>query len=359
MFEMFYRFIAHLMAFTIALTAVAQTAAACPKCRVATADLDEQSILASPDAATQPGDATARTGAFRGFSFAIGVDVPTAYYYRGYLQQDRGLILQPFMTASMNFQPRDGLSIQPYVGWTNTFFGNDNADLSAAHSGGIGRGVRSRVTEVPGVPPSNEPTFVIDLVPTGGDGRGWYESDIMVGTSIYFKDLFIDVNYHVHLFPDDVHDTMQEIGGKISYDLARLWDRDTPALNRTFSLRPAFTIYTELSDDNGGEETFMELALEPAWRFEAFGRRAAITTPIAVSGSPDGYYVDTSFNDEDLGYFSASVKGSISLPAPDNLGKWFLNGSVTYIRMLNEGLEQSNRGDRDDFYASIGIGVSF
>ncbi|MCS7033882.1 MAG: hypothetical protein NZ561_07785 [Phycisphaerae bacterium] len=328
--------------------------AKCPKCRVATGDLEIPRQL-DPEVTTSSGTQPAADDrTFRGFSIAFGIDVPTAYYYRGYLQQDRGVILQPFLTLSANFQPAADCSIQPYIGWTNTIFSRDNGDLPVAHSGGVPRIFRSRVIEIPGDPPS----FELQLVPLH-DGRGWYESDIMVGVTVYWKDVFFDLNYHVHIFPSDVHDAMHEIGGKISYDLAGLWDA-TPASQRSFSLRPGLTIYHETSDQNGDQETFIEVSLEPTWRFKLFGRRAAVSVPVALAGSDDGYYVDANdFDTQTLGYFSAAVKGSISLPIDRKFGDWYLNASIQYLHLISDGLVRFNRDDADAVIGSIGVGVSF
>lgn len=331
------------LSFAAAL-AVADMTQACPKCRVAAGDLEHA-------------EDSEHTGPFKGFSFALGSDFSNAYYYRGYLQQDRGVVIQPFLTASANFKFGDDLEVQPYIGWTNTFFTQDNADIPAAHSGGIPRGFKSRVVETPGEG-GGPPSFEVQLVPTS-DGDGWYESDVMAGVTIYYKDLYIDINYHVHIFPTDVHDAMQEIGGKISYDIVGLWD-DTPALQRKFSLRPGFMLYHETSDQNGDQETFMEVSIEPIWRFEAFGRKAAVSMPIALSGSGDGYYVDADdFDTQKLGYFSTAIKGSISLPVDEKFGDWFLNGSITYLHLISDGLQEFNRGSSDEIVGSMGIGVSF
>jgi hypothetical protein len=81
---------------------------------------------------------------------------------------------------------------------------------------------------------------------------------------------------------------VQEIGGKISYDLLGLWS-DEPRAARDFSLKASFQAFYELQDENGDEETYMALGLEPAYRFELFGRRAGVSLPLLWGFSPDGY----------------------------------------------------------------------
>lgn len=349
-------------AFAWSLALACGVASACPKCRVAAGELEAPQLAdATGDASSQPaGGATPRrTGTFRGFSGAAGADFPTAYFFRGYLQQDRGIIAQPFITLSADLQPAPDTSIQPYVAWMNTFMAVDNIRQNPSHSGGIGRGLKGRIIEVPPSPENPETTFIRDLVSSAGDGSGWYEAELMAGVTIFQGDWFIDLNYRVHLFPGDDHDIVQEAGGKISYDIARFWDPDTKSAARKLSVRPWVAVYRELSDHNFNQETYMEVGVEPTWRFTAFNRRAAISLPFLLAGSPDGYYVDLDRNAEDLGYASVSLRGSISLPVPEKFGHWYLNGSVTYLRLIADQLERSNRGSENEVTASMGISVSF
>jgi hypothetical protein len=349
----------------VSLLLASGIAQACPKCRVATAELESPAEPANPAELAQDASTTAPTtgepaGPFKGFSVGAGVDFPTAYYFRGYLQQDRGVIIQPFVTLSAEFEPSPGVSVQPYIGMWNSFHTLDNGTIPAAHSGGVGRRQRLEPEFIPPSPENPEGEFIVRLVNVSGDGQGWYEADLMAGVTLVWGDLFLDVNYHWHIFPDDVHDMIQEVGGKLTYDVAGFWDPQTPASRRRFSLRPGFAVYFETSDQNGGEETWMEASLEPAWRFTAFGQRAAVSAPLTLTGSPDGYYVGFRRDEEEsIGYFSAGLKGSIALPIDDRFGDWYLNASLTYLHLIADGLQAANRGERDEIIGSIGIGVAF
>lgn len=352
----------------------------CPKCKVATGDLASDDTLATaaepigpPAGADADPDATAATEQSRkplkGLSLAIGADVPTAYFFRGYLQQDRGFIFQPFLTISTTLgdaSGANGWSVQPYLGWWNSFHDQPVDSVRGGH----GRHNHTARTETrteryldPGHAGNEAPHFhtrtVNVFIPgNAGSGKGWYETEAMAGVTLVRGDWFIDLSYRAHFFPEDTHDFVHEVGGKVSYDLAGLWDDRRPGA-RDFSLRPWLTVYRELADHNGDENTYVEIGLEPTWRTRVFGQRLAISTPVLLGGSPDGYYYDSADDDALLGYVSGSLKASLALPVPEKFGHWYLNGSVTYLQLLADSAEEGNRGDSSEIIGAVGIGVSF
>jgi hypothetical protein len=310
-------------------------------------------------------DTSAEGQSRKRFNLALGVDFPTQYFYRGYLQQDRGFIAQPFLTISANLGDENGLLVRPYVGWWNSLH---SKPVNAVRGGHGRHNHNARTVQVeeeytdPGHAGQEEPhthTRLVDVFLPGNanSGKGWYESEVIAGSTFTRGDLFIDLSYHAHFFPEDTHDFVHEIGVKVSYDLAGLWD-DEPAGRRKFSLRPWVAVFRELADHNGDENTYVEVGIEPTWRFRAFDQRFALSTPLTLAGSPDGYYFDDS-GDESLGYGSAAVKATMALPVPEKFGHWYLNGSVTYLHLLADSAEAGNGGDESEILGQIGIGVSF
>lgn len=359
------------------ICALPSSGEACPKCKVATGDLaGSENLTADPIslpteiATTQDSDAIAPIRREpRRFSFAAGADLTTAYFYRGYLQQDRGVIFQPYLTLSMNLgdPTSGGWVVQPYVGWWNSI----HSEAVDGVRGGHGRHNHTARTETrteryldkphPGMPfPHFHNRTVTVFIPgNDGSGKGWYETEVIAGATFIRGDFWMDLSYHAHWFPEDTHDFVHEVGVKISYDVTGFWD-ERPGWQRDFSLRPWISVFRELGDDNGDENTYMEVGLEPTWKFRCFGRRVAVSTPIALGGSPDGYYFDPKTDDDELlGYTSAALKASISLPVPEKYGHWYLSGSVTWLHLLAESAIENNRGDENEFIGTIGIGVSF
>jgi hypothetical protein len=348
----------------MAAIAIAAPALACPRCRVSAGGLADEAIASDSEiAATQQSP----DGALKPFSLTFGVDVTTAYFYRGYLQQDRGLITQPYMSIAADFGDQNGgLSISPYIGWWNSI----HEEPIDEPRGGHGRHIHVAKTEtkedqvlVPGDPSNPEPhleTITSEIFYPGnaGSGEGWYEVELSAGGLITWRDWWLDLSYHVHLFPGNTHDAIQEFNSKISYDITGWWDKH-PSLQRQFSLRPYAIVARELNDQNGDENTYIELGVGPTWRFRWRNQIVAISTPVFTGLSPDGTYYKPNAGDETFGYLEVALKASITLPVPAKFGHWYLNGSVSYLNLIADSAIADNRGDRNEVIGTIGVGVTF
>lgn len=132
----------------LSLAVAVERADACPKCRLGasaltgsqpgespwddpyhaehTGDADPHAATDSPaGAAADPGGAPPNVGAYgplHPFQLTGGVNVTTAYYHRGYLQEDQGVIVQPHLTLGYTAyeSKADGFSLTPYVSWWNS-----------------------------------------------------------------------------------------------------------------------------------------------------------------------------------------------------------------------------------------------
>jgi hypothetical protein len=354
------------MLFTAAL-ALARVGLSCPECKTAAADMADQPQPVDPKNLTldQPdGETLKRPPSDRRFHVNAGVDFPSSYFFRGYAQQTEGFIVQPFITLSATIYDDKNIRVRPYIGWWNSF--GDTATTGTRgghgplHSRTVTRQVMDTHSHDGGQTFETHPITVTETIlgsGASGDGKGWYESDIMAGVTTNIGELIIDIQYHLMMFPDDSHDQVQEVGAKISYDLASIWQPDKS--QRDFSLKPHFTVYQELEDRNGSEETYMEVGIEPAYRFKLFGQRAGVSAPVYFGFSPNGYYVDNDGDDTTAGYLGAAIKGTIVLPIDEKLGTWYLNGSVTYLDLIADSVRDANGGDGSQWIGSVGIGVSF
>src|SRR5207249_1241613 len=115
---------------------------------------------------------------------------------------------------------------------------------------------------------------------------------------------------------------VHELGARLSVDVLAAGQEPGPV-----SLRPFAGLYGEVADERGSEDVYAEVGLEPSWRGEVAGRKVGIGVPVLWGLSVDHYYLDARGRNEPLGYFSASVAGSVSLPLPARCGEWFLNAS--------------------------------
>lgn len=243
-----------------------------------------------------------------------GLDHATAYYFRGYLQADRGLILQPYLNLVGRGVAADGAVVRPYVSFFNsTHFGNNN--------------------------PMNEMT------------------DVMLGAVITWRPLVLDARYGYYNTAPTMRSVVHELGLRASGDVLWPWpDAEAPS---ALALRPFVGLYAEVSDQRGTEDVYVETGLEPSVRFDTCCGKVGVALPLVLGLSGDDYYFDDRGGNEPLGFFSAAVAVTIGLPAPDGCGKWFLSGSFQYLHLFADNLVAINRGDRDAFIGKVGIGFAF
>jgi hypothetical protein len=281
----------------IAMTAYPlRQARACPYCRA--------------DAAGLAGAAPAASGETFALLFSGGIDFPTAFYFRGYLQADEGLIVQPYLNLFTAFT-HDEVVVRPYV----SLFHSAHPD---------------------------------------SDNRMADMSDVMIGAVATGHALAIDARYAFYTMNQLMRSNVHELGVKASYDvLARC---RAPGAASPFALRPFAGIYFDLFDEEGTEDVFVNVGLEPSWKLELAGHKIGLGLPIDWGLSADDYYLDRDGSNAALGYFSTSLTASVVLPARAGRGQWFLNGSLQYLHLAADSVRVIS--DEDDI--CIGkIGVSF
>ena len=256
---------------------------------------------AQDDAAEDP-----NTGAL---SFVGGADYTTAYFFRGYNQEDSRLIVQPYLTGYVNLAESDSLTLNAYAGtW-----------LSLHEQPSVGDGII-------------------------------YETDYYAGIDAAFAPFTVGLIYTAYTYPTDAAEEIQEFGLKFSYDDTDLWGGD-------FALKPYVAVYKETSDENGSNDTYMELGIGPSF---AAGD-VTIGVPVVVGTSLDDYYLDDDGDDEFLGYISVGVTASMPLPMPARYGDWTLTGGLYGLYLAADNVEDLNEdiGNGDDVVLIGKVGVSF
>src|SRR5688500_1017741 len=116
------------MCLLLAMTAGRSSATACPFCRADAAGLSGASPSSHEACAVQ---------------FSGGLDVPSAFYFRGYLQASHGPILQPYLNVFTNRVFDDGVVVRPYVSMfhsANFDDANRMADMSDVMVGAVATG---------------------------------------------------------------------------------------------------------------------------------------------------------------------------------------------------------------------------
>jgi hypothetical protein len=255
-----------------------------------------------------------------GMTLSGGVDYTTAYFFRGYNQEDARFIVQPWATIGATVLDSDNLDISAYLGTWNS----------------------------------------LHAQPSGGDGN-IYETDYYAGVDFSSGPLTLGVIYTAYTYPSDVFGTIQEFGAKLSYRDGDMMQK----LGVPFALSPYVGYYIETSDDNAGgtQDQYLEVGIAPSF---AVGKSVTIGVPVVLGMSPDHYYLDSDGHNEFFGYLSIGVTASIPLPLPAKYGAWSLTGGLTYLQLLADNVQELNdhpskggQGDGEEYKVIGKLGVSF
>ena len=255
-------------------------------------------------------------------AFSGGVDFTTAYFFRGYNQEDQGLIAQPYANIYFKAVDEEDFKLTPYVGIWNS-----------VHS---------------------EQTLADD----DGSPAAWYESDIYAGADAAFGPFTLGFIYTLYTYPSGAFSTIGELGAKLSYDDTEV----AKQIGLPFALKPYVAAYVETFDDNGSEDWYGEVGIAPGiYTFAEDGQYpVSLSLPVIVGLSLDDYYFDDDGNHEFLGFVSVGLQASVPLAfIPSDYGAWSLTGKVEYLWLNAEGLETANHGDESEIIGKLGISFAY
>ena len=254
-------------------------------------------------------------------SVSAGIDFTTAYFFRGYNQEDQGLIAQPYANIYAKLIANEDLTATAYVGTWNSL-----------HS---------------------EHTFSN----AGGGPDSWYESDFLAGVDVASGAFTLGLIYTVYTYPNGAFETIQELGAKVTWD-----DSEVLKDNIGFALKPYVAIYAETSDGNGSEDWYGEVGINPGvYTVNEDGRYpVSLSVPVTVGFSLKDYYFDDGGDETFLGYGSMGLTAGVPMAfIPEDYGTWTLTGSVQYIHLFAETLDDLNAGDDWDVIGKVGISVAY
>ena len=291
-------------------------------------------MLVSPVMAQEEGAATGpNTGAV---SFSMGVDFTTAYFFRGILQQDQGLIYQPYADAT--FQLSDALSV--YLGTWNS---------------------------------------IHDETGDGVDGQ-WYESDFFIGAGYAISEcLSLDVSYiwlnapanngaaglGLGIAGVNYDEWSQEVNIALAYDDSALWGDSFDGLQPYVLVG----IETSGSSDEGGDGfgsdkgTYYEIGIAPSFTVvDSATSPITLTIPVTL-GLGDNYFeaLDDNGNtyDETFGFLDIGLDFGMPLSfVPAQFGSWEAAAGVHFL-FLGDSNEDYNDGDDFEIIGTFGISMSY
>jgi len=243
-------------------------------------------------------------------------DIPTAYLFRGLLQDDTGFIMWPAADAFVRFSQTTGPSLR--VGTWNS--------LNTGVSG------------------SDGPT-----------GRLWYESDFY--TTLAFPltvDWAVGATYTAYTSPNGSFSTVKELAVNVG--------PNPNAISPNAVVLPYALVAFELDASpgmgqaDGGREggTYLELGAAVRW----LGAPVVdVSFPIRVGLSLHDYY-ELAGVDHAFGFLSLGARAELPLVRTSNYGAWNVHGGVDFYS-LGDTPEAFNGGDQTKVVASVGIGFTY
>jgi hypothetical protein len=245
-----------------------------------------------------------------------GVNFVNAYYAYGILQEDKGVIAQPFADVFYTLFEGDGLITKAAIG----------LQLWAS--------IHSEET----------------LAAGNNSLRAWYEQDIDIPVAITFREnTTLTVSYLEYRFPNGALALERSVSANISYD-------DTKLLGAA-ALHPRATVLYNFEGSVGivkSNAWYLELGISPGFVIaEKSSFPVTVSVPVTVGIGDSHFYPDEAF-----GFLSVGPNASIPLNvAADASGRWTMNAGVAY-QIFGAGTAAFNL-KRQAYVLQIGIKRDF
>jgi hypothetical protein len=246
---------------------------------------------------------------------AAGLDFASAYMFRGIYQEDRGLIVPPFVDVGvLLYQGKGALS-------------------SITANGGIWNSLHSG--------------------PSGNDGRGspWYEADYYGAVTFTMGRWKPGALFTSYTSPNDAFRTVYELAAVLAYDDS----------NSRFPLSPKVTLAHELkgqADGGAKQGTYLELAARPTVKLiDAQRYPVSLSIPLKLGLSVRDYYEGPALNNH-FGYFDTGLIASVPLAFMPARSSWEVHGGVDFL-WLGDNLRLLNRTDSTKPVGVLGLSVTY
>lgn len=255
----------------------------------------------------------------------LGVEYVSAYYSRGYRQEDHGFIAQPSGSLALDLFEEGEFSMVADLALFSSFHDNPGAATS-----------NDRVT------------------------KHWFEQDIGGGLTFKYDKHALRAAYVTYTGPSGALTTIDEVDLTYSFD-------DSELLGE-WALSPTATLVIETTDAGSdgtttGHGLYLELGIAPGFELEKIGidviKGATVKFPILVGLSVSDYYENARNKDQTFGMLDAGAKLFIPLPLDDSYGKWTLTTGIRLL-WLGDAAQTFNRDQREfEVIGSVGLNVSF
>jgi hypothetical protein len=251
----------------------------------------------------------------------LGVNFVSEYISRGAMQENQGVIAQPYADLYFALYEGDGFVNKVTL----------NLGLwSSLHSKHTGEGAVSDTTK------SSTPA--------------WYEFDYTPGVSVTFaKNYTFTASYFEFDSPNDAFNASRNINLNLAYS-------DTDLLG-AFALHPHVAYLREINGiaatgPVGGRGSYYEVGVAPG--LPAFGP-VTITFPVTGGFGSNDFYAEN----KTFGYISGGVNASVALSCiPTQYGTWAFNAGATYYYLADQNADYSNV-DNNRVVFGGGLGATF
>lgn len=250
----------------------------------------------------------------------LNLDYTSAYFYRGIIQEDSGLILQPAARLTSTLIETEALTLDGFIGAWNSFHGQrTGADTS------------------------------------GNFTEYWYEADLYAGLTATTGALSLTASYTFLTSPADSFETVQELGFALALD--------DSAWLKEWALKPSATIAIETgadASDGADSDTgiYLELGIAPGFSLDVGATPVTFAFPTSVGLSFSDYYQDARGNDDTFGFAQTGARVWIPLGDPGRLGAWTLNMGVAVL-FLGDHTQTYNGGDEAEIIGTVGVQWNF
>lgn len=193
--------------------------------------------------------AEAQETAVEGGNWSIegGVDLPSAFFYRGYRLLERGAMIQPYVTVSRVAWASGSVALEPYAGvWNNLT--QDEGTRSPTH---------------------------------------YNEVNPYVGINVTAGSLTATVDFNYYHSPSAYFEDASEVGLIVGME---------------HPLAPQIGVYREIG---GRQDTYAVASVTPWW--DVPRTRIGLSFPVSVGVSFNGYYADSAGANRPFGYASGGA----------------------------------------------------
>lgn len=248
-----------------------------------------------------------------------GVDFTNAYYWRGYRQEDRGFIFQPYASVGVDVWQGEEWAMQAFVGTWNSV--HDRATLASSTDEVI---------------------------------KKWYESDYYFGLTASVGKWTLTAQYNWYSSPNNAFTTVEEAQVTAMYN-------DSEDLG-AFALGPLASLAFETGEgtsDGQEEGVYLQLGVEPGVDAELSDRwTVRFSAPVILGLSVKDYFQDATGEDELFGFLTVGAKASCQLPVNDRFGTWKAYVSGTY-HILGDTTSVINDNEDTAFAFAMGVSVAY